>query len=336
MNMHKKRLFKILLVDDDEDDFILTRDILASGPDKDSYELSWCNNYTEAINAMLKSRYDIYLVDYRLGKYSGLDLLNEAVKSNCSEPIIILTGKGGSEIDEEALALGAADYLTKDELSSEILLRTIRYATRHHHALYQLKNSENKFRILFERSKDPIMITDSEGIIYEANEAAIKFMDSTHEELIRKNAADFYRSASNRDLFKAAMDQYGSVKDMELEIISAAGKTKYCSISSFLQISQHGHNELYYSILHDITYRKMQERKAALAEKPDAISRLAQIMATEIYNPLSNINFATEELRNSTDNQEGNALLEIIRKNCERINEITSSMIAEARAAGDI
>ncbi len=324
-------LIKILLVDDDEDDFLLTRNILSSGNDGNYYEVSWCNNYTEAINAMLKSHYDIYLVDYRLGKHSGLDLLYEATKSNCTEPIIIFTGRGDSKIDEEALRIGAADYLTKDEINSEILARTIRYALRHHKALSQLKNSENKFRALFERSKDPIMITDSDGIIYEANEAAIRFMDTTFEELIRKNSNDFYKNLSDREIFCAAMEQYGSVKDLELEIISALGKTKYCSISSFLQISQHGHKEFYYSILHDITYRKIQEQKSLYEEKIESIGHLTRIVANEIYSPLSNINFATEELKNNSEGRDENMLIDIIRKNCERINEITSSILAKAK-----
>ena len=90
----------ILLVDDDEDDFILTKDILRENVSRQNYNLTWCNNFSEAINAMLKGHYDIYLVDYRLGRDSGMDLLNEAIKSNCTEPIIMLTGKGDFKIDE--------------------------------------------------------------------------------------------------------------------------------------------------------------------------------------------------------------------------------------------
>src|SRR5690606_4647895 len=135
---------KVLLVDDDEDDFILTQDILSENPRSQNYELSWCNNYSDAINAMLKRRYDVYLVDYRLGKYSGIDLLHEAVRSNCSQPIIILTGKGDLKIDEEALKVGAADYLVKGEIDSISLERSIRYALEHHKALEALKVSENK------------------------------------------------------------------------------------------------------------------------------------------------------------------------------------------------
>lgn len=322
---------KILLVDDDEDDFILTRDVLTRAAHGDIYELSWCNNYAAAINAMLKCHYDIYLVDYHLGKYSGLDLLNEAVRSNCSEPVIILTGKGDSKIDEEALRLGAADYLTKDELNSEILTRAIRYALRHHNTLGQLRSSENKFRILFERSKDPIMITDAEGFVFEANDAAVEFLDTTPDRLNNETLFSFYKNEEDKELFNNTMERLGSVKDMELEIISSSGKTKYCSISSFIQISQHGHKELYYSILHGIPPVKHTEREPGAPDKYVSVTRLANVMASEVYNPLSNINFATEELKNNPDRYRNEELLDIIRKNCERINQVTSTLIEEVK-----
>src|SRR6476620_4957523 len=108
---------RVLLVDDEEDDYILTRDIFNEIPQRERYQLNWINNYEEGINAMLKSHYDIYLVDYRLGKYTGLDLLHEAIRSNVSDPIIILTGKGDAKVDEQALQTGAADYLVKDQIS---------------------------------------------------------------------------------------------------------------------------------------------------------------------------------------------------------------------------
>ena len=122
---------KVLLIDDDEDDYILTKEIFNDIPQKENYSLSWINNYEEGINAMLKSHYDIYLVDYRLGKYTGLDLLKEAIKSNVGEPIIILTGKGDSKVDDEALQIGAADYLIKDKIDPYTIERSIRYALKH-------------------------------------------------------------------------------------------------------------------------------------------------------------------------------------------------------------
>ena len=323
---------KILLVDDDEEDFILTRDLLSSDHNGSSFEISWCNNYTEAINAMLKGYYDLYLLDYRLGKYSGLDLLHEAVKSNCTQPIVILTGKGDSKIDEEALNMGASDYLTKDNLSAESLIRTIRYAIRHHRTLAQLKSSENKFRIIFERSKDPMLISDSDGVIYEANDAAVKFVETPIQDLLRKNVIEFYRSRATRDRFLDVMGKSGFVKDMEIEMVTPSGKVKYASISSFIQISQHGNQELFYSVLHDIT-EKTSKHEAPADKRYELIERITYTMSNEIYNPLSNINFAIEELKNIRKTPSELELIDIIAKNCDRIKRIASSFENELKDA---
>lgn len=324
---------KILLVDDDEDDFILTRDILKENANSQNYELTWCNNFSEAINAMLKSHYDIYLVDYRLGKESGIELLNEAIKSNCTEPIIILTGKGDHKIDQEAMQLGAADYLVKDSLTGPSLERAIRYAIAHNQTLQELKVSESKFRIIFERSKDPMLITNPQGQIIDANPAAISFFETTRSDLLKLNASGLYKSKQDRLAYVKAINAEGSVRDMEIEMLTLTGKTRFCSISSFLQVSQHANEELYYSIIHDLTFRLNQEREAALSQKLAATERIAKNLSKEIQNPLSNINLAIDELSISLHSEDNLILTDIIKGNCERINALTSELIESTDAS---
>lgn len=318
---------KILLVDDDEDDFIITKDILRENINSQNYELAWCNNFSEAINAMLKSHYDIYLVDYRLGRDSGIDLLNEAIKSNCTEPIIILTGKGDFEIDQEAMKLGAADYLIKDTLNSQTLERAIRYAIAHNKTLQKLKISENKFRIIFERSKDPMLITNPAGHIIDANWAATNYFETTLPELRNVNAASLYKSKEDRFKYITVMNAEGSVTDLEADLITLKGKTRFCSISSFLQVSQHANEELYYSIIHDLTFRLNQEKDSALSDKLATTERIAKNLSDEIQNPLSNVNLAIDELYNVTTNEENLILLDIIKTNCEKINSLTTELL---------
>ncbi len=247
---------KVLLVDDDEDDYILTRDIFYDIPERENYKLSWLNNYEEAINAMLKSHYDIYLVDYRLGKYTGIDLLHEAIKSNVDEPIIILTGKGDSKVDEEALETGAADYLVKDQIDPYTIERAIRYALKHKRTLKALRESEKKFRIIFERSKEPFIIMDSLGTIKDINQAGLNFFGYTKDEILAINSIDFYNNKQDSLNFTDLMDTNGDVNDFETDFKTNGMGVKKVLISAFLQIDQHATEELYYCIFFDITGRK--------------------------------------------------------------------------------
>jgi signal transduction histidine kinase len=118
---------RALMIDDDEDDFILTRAQLALLL-RPRIELEWVSSFQEGLDAMRSNRYDVYLVDYRLGAENGLDLIRSVIALGCKKPIIMLTGVGDREIDEEALAAGVTDYLVKGEISSSLLERTIRYA----------------------------------------------------------------------------------------------------------------------------------------------------------------------------------------------------------------
>ncbi len=120
---------RVALVDDDEDDFVLARDLLAE-IDGTRYQLEWIPDYENGLIAACSGKFDVVLLDYKLGAKSGLDLLSEARRLGCDAPVIILTGMSDSDIDVAAMRNGAADYVEKSRLDRTILDRTIRYAIR--------------------------------------------------------------------------------------------------------------------------------------------------------------------------------------------------------------
>lgn len=118
---------KLLLIEDDEDDYVLTRhllDELAAG----QYTLDWASSAAEGAAALARNEHDVCLLDYRLGQEDGLTLLEQAPELGFSGPIIMLTGQEDPEIDSSALRAGAVDYLVKSQLNGARLARAIRYA----------------------------------------------------------------------------------------------------------------------------------------------------------------------------------------------------------------
>src|SRR5215212_5558395 len=105
-------MVKVLLVEDDEDDYIIVRALL-SDIAAQKFELTWARNFNDGLQAMADNQHDVSLVDYRLGARNGVELLQEAVGRGCQSPIILLTGTGAHKIDLEAMQAGAADYLVK-------------------------------------------------------------------------------------------------------------------------------------------------------------------------------------------------------------------------------
>lgn len=129
---------RILLIDDDEEDYILTKEIIQDIPVR-RYKLDWISNYQDALNAILKKEHHVYLVDYHLGAQNGLDLIKEARSKGCEAPLILLTGQGDLEVDEKAMRAGAADYMVKGTISPYQLERTIRYSMQDAKNIYEIK-----------------------------------------------------------------------------------------------------------------------------------------------------------------------------------------------------
>lgn len=322
---------KVLLIDDDEDDYIITKDIFSHSNIADKYELSWIDNFEKGINAVLKAQYDIYLVDYRLGKHTGVDLVNEAVLSGIKEPIIILTGKGDYQIDEEAMNVGAADYLVKDKIDVDILDRSLRYALKQAETLKALKESENKFKIIFEKAKEPILISDYTGKIHDINKAGLDFFGYHIKEMLITNDRSLFYTQEDRDNFVQELETKGAVSDFECQMVSSKGQVYFCSLSSFLQIDLQNMVEVYHTIIHDLTYRKHQETKSIHESKFAISEHIAKGFAEEIRNPLSTINLVLHEL--STDetlvyNENLQTNLEVIKSNFDSINQLTRNFIS--------
>jgi response regulator RpfG family c-di-GMP phosphodiesterase len=140
MSTQPSNTARILLIEDDEDDYEFTRELLADMPEA-HLELSWVSDYHTGIQESRKGCYDVCLVDYRLGAESGIDLLRELVANGNPMPVILLTGHDDREVDVRASQAGAADFLVKGEVSAALLERTIRYAIRAHAASQALRDS---------------------------------------------------------------------------------------------------------------------------------------------------------------------------------------------------
>ncbi len=124
MNDH---LVKVLLVDDDEDDYMITREVLAEIRGWQIH-LEWVATYTAALEVLSTNEHDICLVDYHLGAKNGLELLCEVRDNGYKIPVILLTGQGDREIDIKAMEAGASDYLVKGQIDAMLLERSIRYS----------------------------------------------------------------------------------------------------------------------------------------------------------------------------------------------------------------
>ena len=256
---------RVLLVDDDEDDYALTRYLFEDFTDL-RYKLEWTPNGKEALDSMVSAKHDIYLVDYQMGEYNGLEILRDAISKGCTSPIILLTGQGDKELDVEAMQAGAADFLVKGQFEARLLERVLRYSLQHARSLERLQVSEQKFRSVIQSASDAIFLIDDQGHIILWNKAAERIFGYTEAEVIGGSAIKLLGKKFARRAIKA-----GFQKAVERILVPMSGKTieidgrrkDKSEFSLEMSGSVWKTNEGFYytAIVRDITDRKAAEEE---------------------------------------------------------------------------
>jgi diguanylate cyclase (GGDEF)-like protein len=128
--MSKYSKFKILIVEDDEDDYVLLEELLIEAIG-DVGAIHWAEDFKSAQAKIATEHFDFYFLDNRLGAELGLELIVEIKQQFATAPpIIMLSGVDDYQTDLDAMEKGADDYIIKSELTSHLLERTFRYSLK--------------------------------------------------------------------------------------------------------------------------------------------------------------------------------------------------------------
>ncbi len=321
---------RILIIDDDEDDYFITSEYIRKIKDA-QFQIDWCYRYQDALENIRNRKYDIYFIDYFLGAKTGLNLIKQASGLEVEEPLVLLTGKGNQAIDLEAMQAGAWDYLVKADLNVEKIERCIRYSLERASSLRALRANERKYRTLFERSKDAVFICNRDLRLIDLNDATTKLLAQDKSTLLQQKLTDYFED-DDAQMVQAALHVQGHISDLELDIKSYdEDGTKTCILSLSLDTDLDGTANIN-GMLHDITHLKKAEKITLQAEKLAATGRLVQTLAHEVRNPLNNINLATEQLAHDMDpNSDSQLYLDIVQRNSKRIGDIITELLNSSR-----
>src|SRR5579862_6934877 len=320
---------KIMIIDDDEDDFLLLSNYIRNIQGR-SFLIDWCFDHDVALEDMRHNRHDLYFVDYKLGAKTGLDILQEAITTACVEPIIMLTGMGSRDLDIAALSAGAADYLNKSELTTDKLERSIRYAIERGTSLKSLRQNEKKFRAIFEKSKDAVFIADSNFFFKEMNPALAKLLGYSTKQIRSLSVYDLIADGEKKETISKQLLSEAEVFDLELELTGAKGKKIECLLSASTLMDDKGQTYIQ-GIIHDITALRRVERSHLQSEKLKAANRLFKIIAHEVRNPLTNINISLDMLEVDHEKDSIKNYIDIIRRSSNRISELITELLDSSR-----
>jgi len=113
-------------------------------------ELVTCQGPAEFLAALGNRTFDVLLIDYTLGSVNGIELLKEAQLAGTDSPAIFLTVRDDARSAVHALQAGAADFLSKDDLTNEGLQRAVEGAIERRN----LQHAITEYRKRLERAKE--------------------------------------------------------------------------------------------------------------------------------------------------------------------------------------
>ena len=300
---------KVLLIDDSESDYLLTRRLLNRNGSQ-HFNLEWISDYQTGLQAIGREAHDVYLIDYNLSPGDGLGLVESARQQGCQKPLIILTGQGEREVDLLAMERGASDYLVKGEFTSAMLERTIRYAVERTRTLQELQQSEIRYRELFEALRQSEIryrgVVNAQvelvcryrpnGTLTFVNPAFCRFTNRSREDLIGTSREELLPPPLRAD-FRQMLSELSKTKGIvanEMEVATETGKTVWIQWTN--QAILDGEDSIYeiQSVGQDITVLKKAQtelERALDAEKElsELKSRFVSMASHEFKTPLATI-----------------------------------------------
>lgn len=326
MNFMKTKL-KVLVVEDDEDDFFLLTHYIK---DSTLWELEFTHKttYDSGLEAYNNGTFQLCFLDHYLGAKTGVDFLNESKNLKNRIPIILLTGLDNVAIDAKSIELGAADYIPKSRMTQEVLERSIRHSIERHKQNELLLTEREKYRDLFHNSIEAIFLVDENYKIVEGNSAFWEFMklEVNHETLL--NSLFF-----NPSEFSSLTEFEGGNTVNKLNgvrVVDALGQELIINVSlSVIGTDEEGKPNCYQGVIYDVTELREAQLRSIETEKFNLTGRMARLIGHEVRNPLTNIILATEELKLNTDLAESDdaMLLEMIQRSSKRIETLTSELL---------
>lgn len=236
---------RILMIDDDRDDFRIVDRLLQRSDG--SYDVEWVNTARAGAEHIRRQEHDLYLVDQRLGSDEGLDLIFEARRTGCDRPMILLTGHEAPRFDEYSMEHGAADYLSKNRITSDAVHRSIRHALARWRLEHDMSTLEHRFRRVWEASPIGMMLADEGRSVVDVNSALAEILGLPRSALVGRSIDDLFAQAATE--LRAVIRTSDDPKRLSADLHRADGLARQVDLVI-----------------------------AALEQRPDRVSHLVQVV----------------------------------------------------------
>lgn len=287
---------QVLLIEDNEGDAFLIRKMLKEVI-KTKFKVKHASKLNDGLEYLSNENYDVILLDLALPDSQGIETFSKTNKIAPELPIIILTGLSDEEFAINAVGEGAQDYLIKAEVDSRLLARSIKYAIERNLIEDKLKKSEERYRVMVEKTQSGIFLINPYNHLTYVNQQMAEMLGYKVKEMMNKSVFNFMDKEGVKTL-KEHLSKLGNGLGniYELKFKNKDGSMVWALTSTNTLYKANGEYLGCVSIITDISARKGVEKNImdAMIEK-DNNFRLIIANMMEAIKPLIAQEYSSEE-----------------------------------------
>ncbi|MDH5479682.1 MAG: response regulator [Nitrosomonas sp.] len=180
----------ILLIENNSFETILAEDELRHTTDE-QISLVRTEHLSDALSLIAQESFDLILSHLDLPDCNGPEIINQLRKQATHVPIALLSSKDNEELSIQVIKAGIQDFLVKDQISSRILMRIIRYAIERKQTEENTKKTQQRFQTIFEEVPLGIAVINVKtGEFIDVNQKYASITGRTTEELMQINQSE--------------------------------------------------------------------------------------------------------------------------------------------------
>ncbi len=244
-----------------------------------------------------------------------------------------LIKKTGEKIDVVVHAIAMFDN-SKNFLGMRLTFRDITERRKIEEAFLK---SEERYRLLFEESRDAIYMTNREGFLIDINQSGLDLFGYEKEVILGLNPVQLFANPSDHATFMEAISSGKFVRDYAVQLRKISGKIMECLVTASLRMSSDGRLLGSQGIIRDVTQRNKMEEELLKIEKLESVGLMAGGIAHDFNNILTTIaaNISVAH-KSSQDSKYISDILSEASKACKHAKNLTSQLLVFSKGGDPI